>query len=82
MYWLILFILLLFFVPFLHLGMVFLVIFVIINILLLFAEIIFRLAFRKKWPSPFHPRPRPQSPPVSPFGKDNDVEDAEFREEK
>ena len=83
MYWFILFILLLLFVPFLRLGLAFLVIFVIINSLLLFGEFFFRLVFQKKRPSPFSPRTRhPKSPPASPLGKDDDVEDAEFREEK
>ena len=83
MYWFILFILLLLFVPFLRLGLAFLVIFVIINILLLFGEIVFRLAFQKKQRSPFFTQSRPTSPqPPSPLGKDDDVEDAEFREEK
>ena len=84
MSWFILFILLLLFVPFLRLGLAFLVIFVIINILLLFGDILFRLAFRKKSPSPFSPRPRPPAgrAGASPLGKDDDVEDAEFREEK
>lgn len=89
MYWFFLLILLLFFVPLLHLGLVFLLIFVFINFLLLIAEFVFRLTFRKKRPSPFFPRSRPtsprggpQSPPASPLRKDDDVEDAQFREEK
>ena len=82
MVWFILFILLLLFVPFLRLGLAFLVIFVIINILLLFGEIFFRLVFKKKGPSPFSPRPRRKPTPVSPWIKKDDVEDAEFREEK
>ena len=82
MHWFILFILLLLFVPFLRLGLAFLVIFVIINILLLFGEIFFRLVFQKKRPSPFSPRPRRKPPPASPWIKKDDVEDAEFREEK
>ena len=83
MAWFILFILLLFFAPFLHLGLAFLVIFFIINILLFFGEIVFRLFLQKKQRSPFSPRPRPSSPPpASPLGKDDDIEDAEFREEK
>lgn len=90
MHWFILFVLLIFFVPFLHLGLVFLVIFVLINVLLLFGEIIFRSVLRKRSPSPFSPHSRrPASPtsgsksPRSSFlKKDDDVEDAEFREEK
>ena len=80
MYWFILFILLLLFTPFIHLSIAFLIIFIIINILLAVGEIVFRFAFRKKGtPSP-HRRRRP--PPTSSFGKDDDIEDAEFREEK
>ena len=82
MYWFFLLILLLFFVPLLHLGLVFLVIFFVINIFLFIGEIVVRLAFRKRKSSPFSPRSRPKSPPASPFGKDDHVEDAEFREEK
>ena len=81
MVWFTLFILLLF-VPFLRLGLAFLVIFVIINILLIFGEVFFRLAFQKKRASSFSSRPRPKSPPASPLRKDDDIEDAEFREER
>ena len=82
MYWFFLLILLLFFVPLLRLGLVFLVIFFVINILLFIGEIVFRLVFRKKRPSPFPSRPRHRPPSVSPFGKDDNVEDAQFTEEK
>lgn len=82
MHWFILFILLLLFVPFLHLGLVFLVIFIVVNILLLFGEIVFRLVFRKKRLSRFSPWSRPKPPPASFLKKNDDIEDAEFREEK
>ena len=81
MYWLLFWIVLLIFFPLFRLGIVFLGIFIVINILLVFLEIFFRLSFQKKQSNPFrYPKKRPAAP--SSFGKEDEVEDAEFREEK
>ena len=82
MYWFILFILLLSFIPVFKIGLIFLIIFMFIHILLTAGQAALGLAFRKKRPRPFYFRPRPQSRPFSAMEKYDDVEDAEFKEEK
>ena len=62
-------------------GLIFFIIFVAVNILLAVGEIVFRLVFPKKEAPRFSPRARPQPPPSS-VEKYDDIEDAQFREEK
>ncbi len=83
MNWFIIFILLLVFVPLFRYSLAFLIIFLIINVLLIAGEAYFRARFNKDSASVFQFR-RPKSKPLkSPRPKEyDDVQDAEFREEK
>lgn len=81
MTWWLIFFLLLIFVPFVRYTIVFFIIFIVISILLTVAETFFKLRSpQRNFPDP-RPKKDKRSSSVWPTSKD-DVEDAQFREEK
>ncbi len=80
MSWWLIFFVLLFFVPFVRYAILFLVIFTVMSILLMVVEALFGVWFGKKNSKIFRPKQKNKTPPWS--TPNDDVEDAQFREEK
>lgn len=81
MFWWLIFLVLLFFVPFLRYAIIFLIIFTVISILLTLTQAMFGIGFRKKTSQTF--RQKQKGKPSAPWSTPNDdIEDAQFREEK
>ena len=80
MFWWLIFFMLLFFVPFARYALLFFIVFMVISILLAVMEVLAGARSGKSNSRVFRPK-RKSKPPPWPAPKD-DIEDAEFREEK
>ena len=80
MFWWLIFFILLFFVPFVRYALLFFIIFLVISILLTVSEVLLGVRSGNKNSQVFRPKQKSKPPPW-PTSKD-DIEDAEFREEK